>query len=84
MTESEEHVEEQKYRVTVTITTLGNERRVIQLGEVTADGAQSIVRTIDAGFGVVRQSSALMLSDATGVVTYANLDNVAFIEVNVV
>jgi hypothetical protein len=82
MAENEE--ENDKFRVSVTISALGNERRTIPLGERTQEEIQSIIRVIDAAFATVRASHALTLTDSNGVVVFANLDNVAFVEVHVV
>lgn len=76
--------ETKKYRVTVTITSLGNERRTLVYDSLESEEAQKIVQSVDAAFGVIRTSNALMLVDSSGVATFANLDNVAFIEVNIV
>lgn len=81
MAENEEEAE--KFRVSVTISALGNERRVIPIGERTQEEIQGVVKTIDAGFATVRGSRALTLTDSNGVVVFANLDNVAFVEVHV-
>ena len=73
----------EKFRVSVTISALSNERRVIPLGERSEEEVQGIVRTIDLAFATVRPSHALTLTDSNGVVVFANLDNVAFVEVHV-
>lgn len=80
---AEDENELEKFRVSITISALGNERRVIPLGEHTQEGIQGIVRSIDGAFATVRGSHALTLTDSNGVVVFANLDNVAFVEVHV-
>ena len=83
--DKKEEVEEpKKYRVTVTISSLGNERRTIQMGEFEEAGAKSVIENVHAAFNVIRTSDTLTLTGADGVVTFANLDNVAFIEVSIV
>lgn len=88
MPESEELesdvVESKKHRVTVTISSLGNERRTLVFNDMEEERARSIVQSIDAAFGVIRTSNSLMLVDSSGVATFANLDNIAFVEVNIV
>lgn len=81
MSENEEV--EEKYNVRVVISSLGNERRTINLGERSKEEAQSVIRTVDACFEVIRRSRALMLTGEDGIVVFANLDNVAFVEVHV-
>jgi hypothetical protein len=82
MSDSEE-TEEKKFRTRVTISSLGSERRTIELGEVTQDQVKEVIRTVSAAFETVRKSQALMLTGGDGVATFANLDNVAFVEVHV-
>ena len=69
-------------RVSVVISSLGNERRTISLGELDKEAIGKLIGAIDATFGTVR-SSALMLTDANGTVVFANLDNTAFVEVQI-
>lgn len=87
MDESQENedtpVAVQKFRTSITISSLGNERRVIQLGENDQDTIRGIIHSIDAAFGTVRNSQALTFTDSSGAVIFANLDNVAFVEVHV-
>lgn len=78
-----ESVEPRKFRVQVSISSLSNERRTLQMGEFDQDGIQGVVRIIDAAFATVRNSSALSLTDRSGLVTFVNTNNVAFIEVTV-
>jgi hypothetical protein len=78
-----EEIEEKKFHTRITISSLGSERRVINLGEVTQDRVQEVIRTVSAAFETVRKSQALMLTGNDGVATFANLDNVAFVEVHV-
>lgn len=80
---SDEFEETKKYRVTVTISSLGNERRKIDLGELEEEAAKRVIATVDAAFDVVRRSNALMLSGTDGIAVFASLDNVAFVEVQV-
>lgn len=79
----DEPVELKKYRVTVTISSLGNERRVIHLGEFEEAGAKAVITNVNDAFGTVRASSALTLTDTEGRITFANLDNVAFVEIQI-
>jgi hypothetical protein len=81
--EDAEEVKDKKFRTQVTIGSLGNERRIIELGELDQEQFQEVIRTVSSAFEVVRKSHALMLSGKDGVTTFANLDNVAFVEVHV-
>ena len=81
--EDQEAVTSEKYRTRVIISSLGNERRTIELGELDQDHIQSAIRTVDAAFQTVRHSNSLMFTDKSGIVIFANLDNVAFVEVQV-
>lgn len=87
MAESEENIDEpvevKKYRVTVTISSLGNERRKIELGEFEEEGAKAVIANVDAAFGTIRSSGALTLTGMDGGITFANLDNVAFVEIQI-
>jgi len=74
---------EKKFRVRVTISSLSNERRVINLGECSEEQLQSIVGTVQSAFGTIRSSQALTLTGSDGVATFANIDNIAFVEVHV-
>jgi len=75
--------EDKKYDVRVVISSLGSEKRTIRLGECSEEDIQKIVATVNAAFGTVRASQSLMLTDRDGIVVFANLDNIAFVEVNV-
>jgi hypothetical protein len=81
--EDAEEVKDKRFRTQVTIGSLGNERRIIELGELDEKQFQEVIRTISSAFEVVRKSYALMLTGKDGVTTFANLDNVAFVEVHV-
>jgi hypothetical protein len=83
MSTPDEEAEDKKFRTQVTIGSLGNERRIIELGELDEKQFQEVIRTISSAFEVVRKSYALMLTGKDGVTTFANLDNVAFVEVHV-
>jgi hypothetical protein len=83
MSTPDEEAEDKKFRTQVTIGSLGNERRIIELGELDEKQFQEVIRTISSAFEIVRKSHALMLSGKDGVTTFANLDNVAFVEVHV-
>lgn len=79
----EETSPEKKFDVRVVISSLGNERRTISMGLCSEDKVKEIMASIDAAWGVVRVSQALRLTGVDGVMVFANLDNVAFIEVQV-
>lgn len=79
---SDEQVEN-KSNVRVTISSLGNERRVINFGECDDEQVGKIIQTVQSAFGTIRTSEALTLVGMDGVTTFANLDNVAFVEVHV-
>lgn len=79
----EDPVELKKHNVRVIIASLGNERRTINFGEMDEDRVQEIIQAINNSFGTIRQSNALLLTGSDGVVIFANLDNVAFVEVHV-
>lgn len=81
--EETETVEVKTYDVRVTISSLGNERRVVKFDDCDEDKVREIVRTINSAFEVIRKSQALTLVGTDGVSVFANLDNVAFIEVHV-
>jgi hypothetical protein len=83
MSTPDEETEDKRFRTQVTIGSLGNERRIIELGELDEKQFQEVIRTISSAFEVVRKSYALMLTGKDGVTTFANLDNVAFVEVHV-
>jgi len=74
---------DEKYDVRVTISSLSNERRVINLGECDEEKVQEVIQIVQSAFGTVRASQALALTGSDGVATFANLDNVAFVEVHV-
>lgn len=75
--------EETKYQVRVTISSLGNESRSIKFGEMTDAEIQKLVQTVNTAFHTVRMSQSLQLVGSDGVVVFANLDNVAFVEVHI-
>lgn len=81
--EKSEKKEDKKYNTRVTISSLGNERRVINLGECNEEEIQEVIKTVQTAFATVRVGQALMLTGADGVATFANLDNIAFVEVHV-
>lgn len=74
---------ENKSNVRVTISSLGNERRVINFGECDDEQVGKIIQTVQSALGTIRTSEALTLVGMDGVTTFANLDNVAFVEVHV-
>lgn len=76
-------VETKKVSIRLTISSLGNERRTINLGECNEEQVREVISTVNSAFGTVRSSQALMLTGFDGTVTFANLDNVAFVEVHV-
>jgi hypothetical protein len=76
--------ETQKYEVRVVVSSLGNERRNISFGEMDDDQLQKLIQTVSVAFHSIRTSHALMLTGSDGVVIFANLDNVAFVEVQIV
>lgn len=80
----DEPVEDKKFQVTITISSLGNERRVIRLPELTEEEVQNVLLSLDLRFRTARESNALRFTDVNGVLTFAHLDNVAFVEVHVV
>lgn len=79
----EQEEEPKNYNVRVTISSLGNERRVINLGECAEEKVQEVIQIVQSAFGTVRASQALALTGADGIATFANLDNVAFVEVHI-
>jgi len=74
---------EEKHNVRVTISSLGNERRVVNFGECDDEQIDKIVQTVQVAFNVIRSSDALTLAGTDGVSVFANLNNVAFVEVQV-
>lgn len=70
--------------VRVVISSLGSERRTIKFDGMEDEKVQSLIQTVNSAFGTVRISKALLLTGSDGVVVFANLDNVAFVEVHVV
>lgn len=81
--QNQEENTSKKYHVRVTISSLGNERRVINLGECDEEKVQEVIQIVQSAFGTVRVSQALALTGSDGVATFANLDNIAFVEVHV-
>lgn len=73
----------QKSPVRVTISSMGNERRTINLGELDEDQIKNTLSLIDSAFQTIRTSQSLMLSGGDGLITFANLDNISFVEVHV-
>lgn len=84
MADEETPVEVKKLQVTITISSLGNERRTIRMGAADQESVDAALNEIHAAFGIVRVNNALRLTDSTGLTTIANLDNIAFVEVQVV
>ena len=82
--EDDEPVQLKKHEVRVIISSLGNERRNINFGEMDDDGIQRLIQTVSNSFATVRAGHALFLTGSDGVVVFANLDNVAFVEVQIV
>lgn len=76
--------EETTHKVQVTISSLGNERRTIRFDSMTDEKIKALIEEVRLSFGTVRVSNALLLSGSDGVVVFANLDNVAFVEVHIV
>lgn len=76
--------EETTHNVQVTISSLGNERRTIRFDSMTDEKIKALIEEVRLSFGTVRVSNALLLSGSDGVVVFANLDNVAFVEVHIV
>ncbi|HEY0771761.1 MAG TPA: hypothetical protein VGD31_15655 [Sphingobacteriaceae bacterium] len=76
--------EETTHNVQVTISSLGNERRTIRFDSMTDEKIKVLIEEVRLSFGTVRVSNALLLSGSDGVVVFANLDNVAFVEVHIV
>ena len=74
---------EEKHNVRVTISSLGNERRVVNFGECDDEQIDKIVQTVQVAFNVIRSSDALTLAGTDGVSVFANLNNVDFVEVQV-
>jgi len=83
MPQDEDKPADPTFRVSVAISSLGNESRVIKLGDCTQAEATEVIKTVSAAFETVRKSQALMLSGKDGTATFANLDNVAFVEVHI-
>lgn len=83
MPQDEEENLEKLFRVSVTISSLGNESRVIKLGECTQSEATEVIKTVSQAFETIRKSQTLMLSGKDGTATFANLDNVVFVEVHI-
>lgn len=79
-----EETKPKKYNVRVTISSLGNERRVVNFGECDDEQIDKIVQTVQSAFGTIRSSEALTLAGTDGVSVFANLNNVAFVEVQIV
>lgn len=82
MTSNDEEIT--THNVQVTISSLGNERRTIIFDSMTDEKIKGLIEEVRLSFGTVRVSNALLLSGSNGVVVFANLDNVAFVEVHIV
>jgi len=74
----------QKFDVRVTISSLGNERRVISFRGQTQEDAQGIVQTCSNAYNVIRINDSLLLTGSDGMIVIVNLSNTAFIEVQIV
>ena len=83
MNSVEPEEEDLKKNVKVVISSLGNERRTVHLGECSIDEIKGIMGTIEAAFHVVRVSQSLLLTGTDGITVFANLDNIAFVEVQI-
>jgi len=75
--------EEKKFDVRVVISSLGNERRVIAFNELTQEQSGKLINDTHSAFDTVRKSSALLLSGSDSQIVIVNLDNVLFVEVQV-
>lgn len=87
MAESKDKVEpkieeEKKHRVRV-VASSGNDRRVVDFGEVTEAEAKTIAETVNSAFHVIRASEALSLTGIDGNIVFVNLRNTSFVEVQV-
>ena len=80
---SEDQEPEKTYETRVTISSLGNERRTIHLGQLTDSQVQETMQKVDMAFRVIRDSNALVLAGSDGQLVFAHLDNIAFIEVRI-
>ena len=74
---------EEKHNVRVTISSLGNERRVVNFGECDDEQLDKIVQAVQSAFNVIRSSEALTLVGTDGISVFANLNNVVFVEVHI-
>lgn len=83
MSEADEPIEVKKVNVRVTISSLGNERRVINFGECDEEQVEKIIQTVQSAFNKIRSNEALTLVGMDGLTTFANLDNIAFVEVHI-
>ena len=79
----ETETETETYDVRVIISSLGSERRNIQFKDMTKDQSQELIQTVNSAFDTVRRGSSLLLTGSDGIVVFANLDNVVFIEVQI-
>ena len=76
--------EEELHDVRIVISSMANERRTLNFNGMSEEKVQDLIQTLNNAFGVIRASNALMLSGSDGVITFANLSNVAFVEVHIV
>lgn len=72
-----------KHNVRVIVSSLGSERRNIVFKDMDEKRIQDLIQTVNNAFGVIRQSDALLLTGSDGQIVFANLDNVAFVEVHI-
>jgi len=75
--------QEKNFDVRVTISSLSNERRTIIFRDQTKEEAQGIVQTCSNAYNIIRSNSSLLLTGSDGVIVIANLDNTAFVEVQI-
>lgn len=83
MPEGDNTVELKKHNVRVVFSSLGNERRTINFQDMDEGRVQELIETVSRAFGVIRQSDALFITGSDGVVVFANIKNIAFVEVHV-
>lgn len=69
--------------VRVIVSSLGNERRSIPFADLDDEAIQRLIQTVNNAFGTIRSSQSLLLTGSDGVVVFANLDNVVFVEVQI-
>jgi len=74
---------EKKFNVRVIISSLSNERRNVIFDGLTQEQCAKIVSDTNSAFDTVRKNSSLLLSGTDGDIVIVNLDNVLFIEVQV-